>query len=74
MLAVGCVLLAASAGAHAGAAPGRVVDVAMESTALANNLVGVATHRALWIPGGRIEADLIPFIARYVEGAAPARR
>ena len=28
----------------------------------------------LWVPNGRVEADLLPFFAQYLEGAAPARR
>lgn len=28
----------------------------------------------LWITAGRVEDDLIPFLARHLEGAAPARR
>jgi hypothetical protein len=27
----------------------------------------------LWVPNGRVEADLLPFFAQYLEGAAPAR-
>jgi hypothetical protein len=54
MWIIGCAVLAASIGARAGAAPGRVVDLAMESAALAGNLLGVATHRALkvYLPPG----------------------
>jgi hypothetical protein len=28
----------------------------------------------LWVPQGRVEADLLPFFAQYLEGAAPAKR
>jgi hypothetical protein len=28
----------------------------------------------LWVPNGRVEADLLPFFAQYLEGAAPASR
>jgi hypothetical protein len=28
----------------------------------------------LWVPQGRVEADLLPFFAQYLEGAAPAGR